>query len=67
MTDAITIDEKRLARITTLKSGGHSGIRSGACIMEAVAYVRRQRASRRSIATQRPSSLRSHMSPPVWV
>ena len=36
---AITIDEKRLARIKTLKHGTHSDIRSGACVMEAVAYV----------------------------
>ena len=36
---AITIDEKRLTRIKTLKSGSHRSISSGACIMEAVAYV----------------------------
>jgi hypothetical protein len=42
MSEIVTIDPKRLARIKTLKSGGHSGITQGACIMEAVAYVRGQ-------------------------
>jgi len=31
--------EIRIAEITTLKSGGHSGLSDGACIMEAAAYV----------------------------
>ena len=39
MTETLTIDPKRLARIKTLKSGGHRGITDGACVMEAVAYV----------------------------
>ena len=35
----ITIDEKRLARIKTLKRGNHSGISQGACVMEVASYV----------------------------
>jgi hypothetical protein len=36
---AIAINTDRLAKVRTLKSGGHSDIRQGACVMEAVAYV----------------------------
>jgi hypothetical protein len=37
-----TIDQTRLARIKTLKHGSHDNLRSGACVMEAAAYVARE-------------------------
>ena len=40
--NAITIDTARLAKIKTLKAGGHNSFSQGACILEAVSYIARE-------------------------
>jgi hypothetical protein len=42
MTDAITIDPKRVAKIRRLDASSHTGITAGACIMEAASYIARE-------------------------
>ena len=42
---SIIVDQERLARVKTLKKGSHESFSKGACIMEAAAYIAREKFS----------------------